>query len=146
MTPLYFAFVPDEDRAITADIAKSWEYPREIAPQEVEQGAWFVIVENRPYTAEDIACVLWFVRPLEHPEIIHVHVCGSPNFKGTLGTPSRMMMLECIAELLGAERLQSYLPEGSEVMGIPAKSMRRYLRKRGWQENEEGSYVELGRA
>lgn len=129
--------IPVGERWIAADRAQAWGYPRPIAPREVETGYWF----------EDGRAICWFVTPLpDGPEnMLAVHAIGDPEARRRvpIGDPRTMVAVEVIAELLGAHRLYSLIPR--EMVGgpMPIRAMRRYLRARGWAEDDLGCYKQL---
>jgi hypothetical protein len=55
-----------------------------------------------------------------------------------------MTAIEVIGELLGANRLWSVTGLPGEDSRIPRVLMRRFLRARGWQQAERGTFKDLG--
>ena len=123
----------ETDRSVAARQVVVWGYPRTILTQEVKVGVWF--------SYGDVALIWYLAGPIEGSK--QVHVCADPKRRMVLGTPENMLKVGFIAKLMGAERLYSVIPKGYEV-GLPARAMARYLRMRGWKQDEWGSYVDLG--
>lgn len=122
-----------EERVRACQQVKMWGYPREIHEAEWHAGIWFA------YRDRGLA---WFTRgPWS---ALAIHACADPESKRSMGDELGMSLLEGLAELLGAKRLYVLDPKGEEEADLPAEAMRRYLRIRGWQRDEYGSYLELG--
>lgn len=121
------------DRSMAAECAEEWGYPRHILPQEHKSGIWFEYGE---------VAFIWYLDG-PYPESIQLHCASKPGRGFVLGSERNMIAVGVIAELLGATRLYSVIPAGHEGC-LPAKSMARYLRIRGWDHDHWGSYIELG--
>jgi len=132
------------DRWQYALLAESWGYPRRVSHREVERGNWFVNGD----------AIVWFISPVEdgapvpegfeNDQVLAVHGIGDPVRRkaGAVLNSRSSVVLEVIAELLGARKLYSLIPK--ETPGMPVDAMRRYLRRFGWVEDEFGSYKLLG--
>ena len=120
---------------MAASRAEGWGYPRRILPEEHKRGIWF------EYGDVGLA---WFLNGPTNGTMA-VHAASMPGHGGMLGSERNMIAVGVIAEILKAHRLYSVIPRGHEA-GLPAKAMARYLRIRGWKQDEWGSYLELGGA
>jgi hypothetical protein len=130
----YMREVPMSERPHAAEQAMKWGYPREILPEEVRDGTWINYRDRG---------LVWFVTgPVE--DSVAVHAIAKPACGIPLGSPEAMHTLEVVAELLGAKRVYSMVPEWESNLGKTAKLMRRYLRMRGWEQTDIGVYKELG--
>ena len=142
------------DRYQIRGLLKEWKYPREIATDELDHGLWYCLVdlfdgEPRPSVRQlggVTVALLWFVDvPAEYAFCaVAAHVCASPDLRGHLFTRRNFDRLELQAEVIGAHRVYSLLPEGGEEQGIPVKAMRRLLRIWGWESDWIGMYHDLG--
>ena len=129
-----FREVPQADRCEVAKLALEWGYPREIHEFELQDGAWVKYGEK---------VLIWFT-PGPEEDTVCLHVIGDPVHSKGLGSARNLMALETIAELLGANRLYALLSVEHTAQGVPVAAMRRYLRMRGWAENQWGAYRDLG--
>jgi len=112
----------------------AWGYPRPVTELEGRVGKWVRYGER---------VVLWFVMGPEE-QTLALHVCAAPEARGHLGTPREMAALEVMAELLGATRLWSVTELPGAPVRMPSAFTRRFLRARGWENCERGSYRNLG--
>lgn len=134
--------VPERDRISWAMKAEAWGYPRKIEDCEISDGVW--IRDERG------GGVMWFTLLDLKRQYYCVHGIGDPEARkrGQLMTPWLVTAIQVLGGILGAKRVYSALPtlpnliEYSKV--FPVKAMRRYLRKMGWDgEDEIGPYINL---
>lgn len=123
-----------EERVMACQQVKMWGYPREISEPEWQSGHWFAAWGRG---------IAWFTRGPE-ADSLAIHACADPESRRSLGDDRAMSALEAVAELLGARRLYALKPMCAEQADLPAAAIARYLRIRGWQRDEYGSYLELG--
>ncbi len=136
---MIFREVPVVERPECANIVKSWGYPREITDADV-QGTWIKALE--PGNGKRLMGLAWFT-PGPDPRSVSLHATGLSSLQ-PLGTEKNLHALEVIAGLMGADRLYACLMPEHAAQGVPAAAMHRYLRIRGWHEDEWGSYREIG--
>lgn len=106
-----------------------WGYPREITYSEWSGGIWIEFHDR---------AIIWFEKLTD--DAMSVHACANPYHKGEVGTPENIYVLEVVAQLLGAKKLYAYTP----TQNPQNRAMRRYMRIRGWREDELGTYKEFG--
>jgi hypothetical protein len=133
--------VPERARSVFADMAYGWGYPRKIQDEEIEAGTWIMALEC---PGSDAVGLAWFTPgPTQTPPSVSLHAIGLPGH-GMIGTDRNLHALQVIAGLMGADRLYAILQPSDIPAGVPVGAMRRYLRMRGWHEDDWGAYCEIG--
>jgi hypothetical protein len=130
----YLRPVPDDQKAETARQAEVWGYPRDINQMEINSSL-FARYGN--------LAIIWFMDGPE-PESFQIHAVTSPLAGSVMGTLENVAKVKAVAEWMGAKRLYSLIPRCEATEHLPVEAMRRYFRIRGWEENQWGSYVDLG--
>lgn len=139
----WIELVPASEHFWAARLVEAWGYPRGVTEREVEQGAWF--------RYSDGSGIAWVVPA--HESLVSIvgehaycfHGIGSPaarSQRGRVLSPRAATFIEGWAEILGARRLYSLVPD--ETPDVPAAAMRRYLRCYGYSSDRYGSVKELG--
>lgn len=120
-------------REAAAEQAVAWGYPRPITAYE-KASRWFMAAEHLGGLPD---VLFWFTDgPTDRS--LCLHAITQPKTHLPQGS---LDLALTVAGLLDADRVHVIL---SELPGVPVEALKRYLRIRGWKEDELGAYKDLG--
>ena len=110
-------FVRELNGEQAARVVEDWDYPRVVGTDEVVHSRWFSFGES---------VVWWLNRNVHHTDReLALHICSDPNSRGRVYARKLLYAIDVVAELMGAERLVTWLEPGAPVAY--------YLARMGWQ-------------
>lgn len=144
----YIREVDESSVPFVAQLVQGWGYPRTIDPSEIKHSRWWTLDREDSERYESMIVGACWIHVMVAPGAAShraLHAIGHPVIRRheTMLTPSMLRRIVVLGELTGGTRLYAHvLPTSgnrptADVVG-------RYLRMRGWEQDDLGAYIELG--